>query len=250
VDATAGFLLAAHYEEGGIELFPIDAAGRLGAALARPSTGLQAHSAVIAPDNTAVFVPNKGSNTISQLGFDAARGVLTPSTPPSIAASGGPRHLAFHPNHDVVYVINELGSTVRAYAYVREQGVLTEIDSDDSLPAGFSGSSSGADIHVEPTGKFVYASNRAGAESTLAIFAVDPTSGALAPVGHESTRGNTPRNFAIHPAGQLLLVANQDSNQLAAFRLDSGSGALTFVASTDVGDKAWCVKFLVVPDEG
>ena len=69
-------------------------------------------------------------------------------------------------------------------------------------------------------------------------------------MGHESTRGNTPRNFGIHPDGDALLVANQDSNAVAAFRLDAGSGALTFVGSTDVADKAWCVRFLVVPDEG
>ena len=249
VDAGARFLLSAYYNEGGVEVFGIGANRGIGASITAPSTGTQAHSIVIAPDNRHVFVPNKGSNTISQfvLGAD---GQLAPNTPPNVGAGGGPRHLTFHPSRPLAYVVGELASTVSAHDYDAAQGLLAEIETESTLPAGASGASSGRDIHVEPGGRFLYVSNRDGAASTLAIFAIDANSGSLNLLGHESTRGNTPRNFGIHPDGDVLLVANQDSNSVAAFRLDAGSGALTFVSETDVTDKAWCVRFLVVPDEG
>ena len=78
---------------------------------------------------------------------------------------------------------------------------------------------------VAASGRFVYASNRG--HDSLAIFAVDDSSGTLSPVGWEPTQGKTPRFFAIEPSGTVLYAANMDSDTIVAFRVDAGSGKLT-----------------------
>lgn len=246
MDGAGKFLLSAYYNQGSVEVFSVGTDRRLGTSAGTRQTGNQSHSIVVSPDNSFAFVPNKGTNTISQFRFDAATGALTPNTPATLNATGGPRHLKFHPSKPLAYVVNETGNLIRAYSYDMESGTLTQVDEKSTLPPMFSGNSSAADVHVEPSGKYVYASNRAGAESTVAIFSTD-AEGKLTLVGHEATRGSTPRAFAIHPSGQALLVANQDSSNVASFRLDPSTGRLTFVQTTEVGDKAWTLAFLVVP---
>ena len=92
-------------------------------------------------------------------------------------------------------------------------GRVTEV-----VPADVDGGNSCADIHVAPSGRFVYSSNRG--HDSIAIFAVDEASGTLAPRGHASTGGSTPRNFAIDPRGNFLLAANQQSDSIVSFRVD------------------------------
>ena len=77
---------------------------------------------------------------------------------------------------------------------------------------------------VAPSGQFVYGSNRG--HDSVAIFAIDQTTGRLTPRGHEPTQGRTPRNFNIDPSGRFLYAANQDSDSLVAFRIDERSGGL------------------------
>ena len=105
-------------------------------------------------------------------------------------------------------------------------GVLSEIESiATTLPEDFDGSSHCADVHVSPSGKFVYGSNRG--HDSIVIFAVDENTGQLSLVGHESTQGEIPRNFAIDPTGSLLLAANQSSSTIVTFRIDSETGELS-----------------------
>jgi len=87
-----------------------------------------------------------------------------------------------------------------------------------TLPKDFTGTNTSADIHVSPDGRFLYV--RTGVTTALAIFAIDPRHRRSHLVGHEFTRGLTPRNFAIDPAGRLLLVANQKSDNIVVFRID------------------------------
>lgn len=90
------------------------------------------------------------------------------------------------------------------------------------LPPGAAVANTGADVHVHPNGHFVYASNRG--HDSIAIFAVDGER--PVPIGHEPTRGRVPRNFALGPGGDQLIVANLESDSIAAYAVDAASGAL------------------------
>ena len=121
-------------------------------------------------------------------------------------------------------MIHELGSTVAAYDVNPNDGNLSERQILSTLPSEWNGANTTADIHVSPNGRFLYGSNRG--HDSIAIFAIDPPSGRLDVIGHESSRGQTPRNFALSPDGNFLLAENQDSGTIHTFAIDPDTGLL------------------------
>jgi 6-phosphogluconolactonase len=176
--------------------------------------------------------------------FDAEKGSLTANDPgfAKVAPGGGPRHFAFRPDAKNAYVCNEMTSTVTAFGYDPGRGTLTDIQTISTLPQGWTGNNSTAEMQVHPSGKFVYCSNRG--HNSVAVFSA-AADGKLTYVENESTRGKTPRNFGIDPTGKYLIAANQDSDTLAVFRVNEATGALDPVGEPVTAPRPVCVKFLV-----
>ena len=254
--APAGqFALAANYGSGDTLVIPIRADGTLGPAAqivdhvslvpgAVPDTS-RAHSANLAPDGRFVLVADLGLDRVMIYAFDADTGHLSlnPNQPWLETAKGaGPRHLDFHPSGRYVYLINELNATLSALAYDPARGLLTELQTLSTLPAGYTGGKSCADIHVSPDGRFVYGSNRG--HDSLAIFAIDPATGRLTLVAHTATEGRTPRNFNLDPTGNFVYVGNQDTNQIVIYRRDAATGTLTLTGQVVDIPAPVCIKFL------
>ena len=153
----------------------------------------------------------------------------------------GPRHLAWHPSGRYLYAVNELASTVTAFRYDPRDGTPVSLQTVTTLPDGFSGTSTAAEVVVSPDGRFLYASNRG--DDSIAVFQIDATSGLLAPSGRHPTGGRSPRHFAIDPSGNWLLAANQESGSIVVFRLDRSTGRLTPVGRPLAISKPVCVLF-------
>ena len=223
VDGTGQFVFAANYGAGTVAVLPVTDAG-----LAAPTqildAGVQAHQIFADPGNRFVYAPCKGSNHLAQYAF--AGGQLTPLSPPVMptAAGAGPRHLALHPTLPRAYLINELDSTLQTLA-VANSGAMTSVQTLSTLPAGFSGANTTAEVAVHPNGRFVFGSNRG--HNSIVTFAVDATSGQLTLLGHSPTGGNTPRHFSLDPSGRWLIGGNQGSNSVFLFSVDPLTGALT-----------------------
>lgn len=254
VDASGQWVFVANYGGGNVTVLPINADGRLGAATAvvqhygsgaNPDRQAEPHAHMVAPDptNRFVFAADLGIDKLLIYRLDQAAGTLTPNDPPSAALhpGAGPRHFAFHPGNRYLYVVNELDSTLTAFQV--DQGKLHEIHTISMLPRAWNGENWPADVHVAPSGKFVYASNRG--HDSIAIFAIDAANGRLTLAGHEATRGKAPRGFAIDPSGAWLIVANQDTDSLVTFRIDQATGGLTFVDQIEALTPV-CVKFVQV----
>jgi len=237
VDSSSRCVLVANYSGGSVTALPVGEDGRLGEAachVQHPAPAIprerqeaaHAHSIMVDPAGSHALVPDLGLNRIVSYGLDPQRASLTPHDPPSfeLHPGAGPRHLAFHPTGRFAYVINELDNTLCAYRYDGDGG-LEYLQRLPALPEGWSGTSYCADIHVSPDGRHVYGSNRG--HDSIVIFAVDEKSGALSLVGHESTRGNWPRSFALDPWGTFLYVANQETDSIVCFARDERSGRLT-----------------------
>jgi 6-phosphogluconolactonase len=237
VDKTGKFLFVANYNSGSVSAFPIHDDGSLGEASAffqhagssvnkERQKGPHAHVVALSPDNRFVLVADLGLDRIFTYRIDPAKG-LTPNNPPfvKIEPGSGPRHVAFRPDAKFVYSLNEMLSTVTTFRYDASRGSLKELQTLSTLPKGFSGSSTTAEIVVHPNGRFVYTSNRG--DDSIAIFRTDPSRGTLTFVDRTPTQGKTPRNFAIDPSGTFLLAANQDSGSIVTFRVDAGTGRLT-----------------------
>lgn len=254
LDRTGKYALVANYMGGNATMLPILEDGSLAPATSivqHSGTGPNpqrqeqphTHSVFIDHENRHALVSDLGIDKVMVYQLDLANGKLQPNQPPFAQVTGGsgPRHLDFHPSGRFVYLINEMGNTITAFRYDGEKGELHEIQTVDTLPSDFSGESTCADIHVDPAGKFVYGSNRG--HDSLVIFAIDPSTGKLSYVGHESTRGKTPRNFGIEPNGNFLLAANQDSHTVITYRIDKQSGKLGYLSTTEVPMPV-CIKFL------
>jgi 6-phosphogluconolactonase len=256
VDKNGTSALVANYAGGSVACLPIGEDGRLGDATSfiqhkgssvhpQRQEGPHAHSINLDPANRFAFAPDLGLDKVMTYRFDAAQSTLTPNDPPAaaVAPGSGPRHFAFHPNGRFAYVINELASTLTAFEYDADRGALQTIQTVSTLPDGFEGKNSTADVHVHPSGKFVYGSNRG--HDSIAIFAVDSTTGKLAPIGHQSTQGKTPRNFGIDPTGAYLLAANQDTDNVVVLRIDAATGKLSPTGQSIRVSMPVCVKFLL-----
>ncbi len=257
VDPSGKWVLVSNYSGSNFTVLPLGADGKLG-----PSTdvithtgssinksrqeGPHPHSVILAPGSqTLVMVADLGLDRIMLYNLDPAKGQLTPHEPPWIAIhpGGGPRHMAFTPDGKTLYVANEVDSSVSAFRYDAARGTFTELQNLSLLPADFSGQNMSADIHVTPSGRFLYASNRG--QDSLAMFSIDPATGQLIATGYVPTQGKTPRNFAIDPGGSYLLAANQDSGSIVTFHIDPASGKLTPAGPITRLSAPVCVKFFV-----
>jgi 6-phosphogluconolactonase len=255
VDKSGRNVIVSNYNSGSIACLPVLPDGRLGEADSffqhkgssvdrQRQEAAHAHSTNLDAANHFAFTPDLGLDKIMIYRFDMAGGRLSPNEPAftTLPPGSGPRHFAFHPGGRYAYVINELKSTVTAFAYNASRGTLQAIQTLSTLPDDFGGKSTAAEIQVHPSGKFLYGSNRG--HDSIAAFAIDPDTGKLRSLGREPTQGKTPRNFAIDPTGAFLIAANQDSGNLVAFRIDAKTGLLKATGNTISVSCPVCVKMM------
>jgi 6-phosphogluconolactonase len=205
--------------------------------------GPHAHSINASPDDRFVFVADLGIDKIMIYRLEVEAGLKPAPTPfAALKPGSGPRHFVFHPAGKHAYVINELDSTITAFAYEPASAALREIQTVPTLPEGFAGSNTCAEIRVHPSGKFLYGSNRG--HDSVAVYRVDPAAGTLTLVGHATEGIKTPRNFNIDPTGAFCLVANQTGDSVIVFRIDRQTGALTPTEHKITVGRPVCIRFL------
>ncbi len=238
LDRTGKWVVVANYSSGNVAVFPVEIDGSLGPATdvlqqkgtgpnAARQEGPHAHSVTFDPAGRFLVVADLGADKVFTYTLDTTKGKLVPAKTASIsmAPGSGPRHFAFHRSGKFAYAINELLSTITVLAYDGKEGSFTELQTISTLPEGWKGSSTCADIDIHPNGKFLYGSNRG--HDSIAMFAIDQRTGRLTSLGQEPIRGKTPRNFALSKDGRFLLVGGQETNNIVAFAVDPVRGRLT-----------------------
>ena len=245
IDSSGQWVMAAGYNSGRIASYPILSDGRLETAVSDLFAGQNAHQILSAPSGSAVFVPCLGSNYIAQYKIDTKTGILQAQVPASLATgTGGPRHMAFHPNGQWAYVLNELASTVQALRFNTRTLQLARLEKPVSTLASPVRGNSGAEVQVHPSGKFVYTSNRG--DDSIALFSVN-ADGSLTFQNTTKTGGEAPRHFSIDPTGKWLLIANQNSNSLTIMTIDHATGFISLTNKTAPFDSP---QFIEVVDLG
>jgi 6-phosphogluconolactonase len=172
-----------------------------------------------------VLVADLGIDKVMVYQLDDQMGKLTEMPPAEVTPGAGPRHIDWHPSGRYVFLINELGSTITTFEFNSGTGGLKEVQTISTLPDDFAGENTTAAIHVSPSGRFVYGSNRG--HDSIAGFAFDAEEGTLRAIQHISTQGRTPRDFMVDPTESFLLAANQDTDTIVSYRLDEATGQLT-----------------------
>jgi len=177
---------------------------------------------------TVLHVTDLGSDKIWS--FDVTGGpnaALSLRAKTQLPPGSGPRHLAFSHDRRFAYVSDELSHHVSVFSYEDATAVFTPIQHIDAAPADLDEMTNNvSEILVHPSGRFVYTGNRG--HDSIAVFAVDATTGRLTAVEREPSRGVWPRNFNFSPDGQWMLVAGQVSGTVAVFAIDSATGALRY----------------------
>ncbi|KAA9157794.1 lactonase family protein [Amycolatopsis acidicola] len=244
VDATGRYLLVSTFHGGTVHLFPLGADGRIGPVLdSRQHEGASVHprrqrsphphSVTLDPENRFALVPDLGTDrvVVYELGHDK----LVPAGEVRVAPGSGPRHLAFDPGGEFVYLVNEMAATVTAFGY--HAGNLRELQTVDLLPEGLTGHRSAAAIAVH--GRFLYATTRSHGTSgpppepgldSVVWFEIDR--GRLMFRGRKPSGGAIPRSAVLR--GERLYVAHQGSGTIVTFRLEAGEPVPAGVTETPV----------------
>ena len=254
VDRAGHFVLVANYNGGSAAVFAVRADGGLDPARqviqhtgAGPDRARQAsahvHSVTLDPAQRFALIADLGIDRLMVYHFDSGTGALDPAAEPwaQLPPGSGPRHLAFSAQGDRVYLVCEMASTVTGFHYDPSRGALRPFQTESLLPPDFRGQSTGADIHLTPDGRFLYASNRG--HDSIVVFAIDGATGRMSLVQHQPSGGQIPRNFAIDPTGRFLLAAHQRSGGVVTFRIDADSGRLSRVGEPFVVPSPVCVHF-------
>jgi 6-phosphogluconolactonase len=248
------FILVSNYTGGNVTVLPVNGDGTLGNPVSMiqhhgsgPNSERQekahVHSASLSADNRFAYVCDLGLDQVIIYPFDSKTGQLNEAGKIiyKTAPGAGPRHFSLVPHNHQAVLINELDSTLSLLSADPFAGLLVEQSTLSTLPSGFNGHNTCADVHVHPSGRFVYGSNRG--HDSIALFTLDPSGFGLKPGGHFPTGGTTPRNFAIDPTGAFLLAANQNSGSISVFRIDQKSGELNQTGAIAGLHSPVCINF-------
>lgn len=261
VHPSRRFLLTAQYGNGSVALFPLDAEGRLGAAVTHkhpgPGTGVVAqrqktphpHWCGFSPDGRFALVPDLGLDGILVYRVDAAAPAITRHGFIAAPPGAGPRHMRFSTDGRRIYLLNELSLAVSAYAWDAETGsarLLATVPTLSETVKAREAHNSAAEILTHPNGRFLYASNRGN--DTVTVFRADPAAAAPEVIQVQPVRGAFPRHINLSPCGTWLLAAGADSHTIAVHKVDSETGRLTYQTRSVIAVPApICILFARAP---
>jgi 6-phosphogluconolactonase len=250
LDPSGSIAVTVTYNTGTVTAYAVEADGRLsegfytdqhaGKPLSPAQPGPRAHGIVFSKDSRFAYVAELGLDRVYS--YQLGKRTMTPFDPPyvSVKAGSGPRRLQLHPNGRFLYVNHETDSAVSVFEV--NGGSLKEIQSLSTLPEGYAGNNTTAEIQIDGDGRFLYVSNRG--HDSIAMFAVDAHHGTLTRIGNVPSHGKTPRNITIDPANQFLIAANQNGDTLVVFRIDHKTGQLTPTGSEQTVIQAGGVAFV------
>ncbi len=246
-----GDVLTANYTGGTVGLLKLNTEGELsdlldiqkhtGKGTKKQQNAPHAHAAWFEANNNSIISVDLGTNELWFSKIDTLQQKFQFSEPNTLKldTGAGPRHLSFHPNGKWIYVINELNNSISLVKKSDKQ-IFEKTASFSTLPDGFDKDSFCADIHISSDGHFLYASNRG--HNSLAIFKINKEDGHLKLIGHESVKGDWPRNFSLSPNEDYILVANQRSNNIISLKRDKNTGLLTFIDEIEAPSPV-CILF-------
>jgi 6-phosphogluconolactonase len=266
VDATGRYLVVATFGGGSVHLFPLESDGRIGpesdahqhtgsSVHPRRQTHSHAHAVAIDPANRFVLVPDLGTDRIVVYELEHVSGKLISRSERDVclAPGSGPRHLTFGPRAGFVYLMNEISATIAVFTYNSADGALQEFQTVDTLPDGFFGLRSGAEISIHPTGRFLYATTRSHGSSgeppargldSIVWFEIDQANGMLRLLGRVNSGGEVPRTFTFDSNGDQLFVGHQCSGTVVTFRINPKTGAPVATGEIVATPVPVCLRFI------
>jgi 6-phosphogluconolactonase len=286
VDQSGRFLLVAYNVPSGVTVHRINPDATIGDEVIqqqRLDTGFYAHQIRVTPSGKTVTLMTRGNDArpghpedpgaIKVFRFQDGQLFNLQSLAPHNDGYGfGPRHLDF--DNRFAYVSLERENSICIYELTTDGTLSGEplffksALKDADAKAKYNGQASGP-IHVHPSGRFVYQTNRGsgtldyngknvwnGGENDIVAWMIDTATGEPRRIQNIDSHGFEIRTFAIDPSGTVLIAASQlallvrDGSRvsnvsagLSLYRIGV-DGKLTFVRKLDVdtsaGTQFWC----------
>lgn len=259
VDPQGKLLYVSHYASSHMSVFTIEDDGKIGDLIhnhqytgkgVNPERQKESHLHSIVPDPSGkyIYASDLGTDKIHpfEISEQNKKPVLISLEAVDAKPGSGPRHFIFHPNGNLAFSVEELSSTLTAYAYNSSDGKLTFIAREEMvLPSdNYAGNNTAADLQVSPDGKFIYASNR-GLDN-IVVFEIDQSTGKMKYAGSESSGGAHPRTFAMDQKGDYLFVTNMHTDNLVLLRRDKITGLLVHSGIEAKVPAAAAVKHMIL----
>ncbi|GAA2499310.1 lactonase family protein [Streptomyces gobitricini] len=204
--------------------------------------GPHAHQVLPAPVGAWVLSVDLGTDSVRVCTADRTTGGLRVHGETALRAGSGPRHLAFHPDGEVVYVLHELEPQMTVCRWDAVSGLLEPLAEVAIDPEGAPDGERvyPSVVHVGSDRRFVRAAVR-GSNRILTFSLAD---GAEKPrlTSTVDCGGVWPRDLVAGPSGDRLYVANEWSGDITWFDADPESGALRRGGAVEVPAAA-CVVF-------
>ena len=193
-----------------------------------------AHCSVVTPDGRYQLVVDLALDRVVAYDFaNRAQGMKeVPSASidtRAIAPGAGPRHIVFHPNGRLAFVVFELGNIVASFRYTGEGFAF--IEKHDLLPDGAGESSKAAAIRLSEDGTQVLCSNRG--HDSISVFNADPDTGRMERINVARLGGKFPRDFQFMPGGKFVIAGLKESWRVASYAYDAATGAFEEAARID-----------------
>ena len=284
-DHDGRFLFIAYNVPSHITVHRLEADGTIGEEVVqagKPDFGIYAHQIRATPGNKTLTLCSRGNDAaggkpedpghIEVFGFkDGQLTNLQSIAPHGNGLGFGPRHLDFHPDGRFVYVSLERENSLTVFGLTRggmlsaeplfTKSALTDPDGKEKHPGQGVGP-----IHVHPSGRFVYQTNRGsgvtdrgarkvsnGGENDIVVWAIDQTTGEPTLIQRAEAHGFELRTFTMDPSSRVLIAASTTPMQLpdggmvsaglSLYRV-GGDGKLDFARKIDVdtgaGVQFWC----------
>ena len=199
-----------------------------------------AHSIKFSPYDGRIYSADLGTDQLNIFSFENGDLIQGKQKFVKLTKGAGPRHFEIHTNGKIIYVINELNSTISVLK--SEDGIWVEFQTISTLPPNFEGKSYCADIHISDDGKYLYGSNRG--HNSIAVFTVDTELNKLTFKTTVGVEGDWPRNFTLSPDGKFMLVANQRSGNITVFEINKKTGIPEFTGIQIKLPAPVCLEFL------
>ena len=251
VNSNQTYLFSANYHKGTAECYEVDRENggistllstvkHTGAGPDERQEKAHTHFFGMTPDEKYIVAVELGTDQL--ITYQLRDGAISLVSTLNVRPGSGPRHLVFHPNKNLAYLLTEFSSEVLTLKYDMENGSFLEVQSSATIPEEFTGNNQASAIHISKDGRFVYAGNRG--HNTIAIFSVDEDNGHLRFVTRTSTEGDWPRDFVLDPTENFLIASNQESSNLVLFSRDKSTGQLSLLQKDIKVPDPVCVKFL------
>lgn len=252
IDEALNLVLTANYHKGTVESYLTNNDGSLqpvSSIMEHKGSGpdsrqekAHTHYAGMTPDGKYAAAVDLGTDEL--ITYEVQEGKLSKKSVFTFTPGSGPRHLVFHANGNIAYVMTEFSSEVVVLSYNAEDGSFTQLQAIKTIPQDFTENNQGSAIHLSSDTRFVYAANRG--HDSIAVFAIDENTNTLTFVEHTATNGEWPRDFVLDPSEKFVVASNQNSSSLSLYSRDAETGKLTLLQKDVAVPDPVCVKFLHV----